>query len=1295
MRCVSNVAWIRRKQSKFNHHFHLAGGAAGDVDIASRCRGEDEDGNMWPLHWRPKSGSGRRPWRNKSPASQDEPSPSSASSPASPANPARLASDDAIEISIDQGANRQSLWDRAYDSLRTQDRQLVEDYEKLLSAELNSTDEPSLSDAASSTTVTGTGTGTGIGIHRPRHEHLNLIIDRSLHQLDDKKTKYTIAGHEFVVRDHISRAADLVLWAREWIAVAVKASPEASIAWAGISIILPLLTNPATAQEANHDGFTYVTTRMRYYAALETELLRRLGDNKGVDDGVMSQIAAHIVTLYQHILDFQIRSVLRFHQGRLKRLGRDMVRLDNWEAKRKKILELEAVVDRAVGAVNAFASRQELESLEVTSRHSFAHLEQLLSTHEEHLQVAQQQLKLQELAIKRSLSDKEQQCHQLFRLTERNKDVSYEWYKKRVDDRVEGTCQWFLQHDHFNRWLEQDSGPLLVSADPGCGKSVLAKHLIDHVLPRSASICYFFFRDRDQYTLRQALCALLHQLFLQRPFLIQHAMPAFTSDGRALAANTMAMWSILESAVRDPEAGPIIMVLDALDECRKSDFLNLAGMLKQLHRDEDGSTSVKSLMTCRPYEQVVSEFRDLLDDFPFIRIPGEEESETISREVDLVITHRVRQLAVEKQLSEAVEEHLSRRLRQIPHRTYLWVHLVFDHLKTSDFKRTAKGVESMIASLPENVNQAYERILNRSGEKERPMVRKAFRIILAAYEPLTLSQMNIAMNIDESLQDMEDLDLEDEHHFRARLRSWCGLFITVYQGKVHFIHQTAREFLIAAILPSESRPRSLRWQHSITARNAHRVLAGVCVTYLKVYNDRATAVRGSDGKQGRRLAAMLAYSAGYCMDHLRDAAVTHDDDILDTAMGLYEKGSRIRSAWQSNFRNSSEYVHLTALAMATCFGHTAVVARLLDEGVDANDPQRWKWQPSALHLAIDRGRRTIVKLLLEKGATVDYAVFHLAAQRGCEKTVQLLLDKIPAGETQGGFLGIPLARSAELGHEAVVKILLNSGADVGVRDRGGKTPLHLASLSGHAAIVRHLLNKGAVIDAKDDMDDTPLLCVIGKSYQDDPEQHEEVVRLLLSRGADFDVKSTGQGWTPLSLASAMGHTNTARLLLDSGADPEGKGLGDRTALSWAATGRSGYEVVELLVDAGAAVDTRDEEGRAPLHFAIEAAKFDVVELLLDRGADVEIKDNNGQTPLHSAASSGQYDVVKLLLDRGARRDVVDEQGRTPLSIAEDEARFFPDDVEEELEDVVGLLRGSIAQLEPELEPELVVLETGT
>ncbi|KAK0731925.1 hypothetical protein B0H67DRAFT_501978, partial [Lasiosphaeris hirsuta] len=822
------------------------------------------------------------------------------------------------------------LWDRAYRTLGENDPELVEKYEKLLFDELKTIDPTA--DKAGNTTTANTS-------DKLDRERLQTIIKQGLQRLEEKKLKYTIAGHEFAVGDCIAQAADLVLWAKGWISLATQASPEASIAWAGIAMVLPLLTNTRTAEEANHEGFTYVTTRMDYYAAFEPMFFRlaRSCDVVG-DKELMNNVTTHIVDLYEQILAFQLRSVLRFYKTRLGVIARDMVRYDDWEDWQKKITGLEDIVNKDLKLINAFVSREnleqhgeKLEKLRNASTQSLDTMRRLLATQEEHLQAAKETLELQREIVKRSLTEKEERCHQSFRLAG-TKGVSYEWYKDRVQDRVENTCQWFLEHENFIQWLKQDSGPLLVSADPGCGKSVLAKYLIDQALPRAsnASICYFFFKDQDQNTVSQALCALLHQLFTHQPLLIRHAMSKHAQDGPALVNNTVALWSILEDAIQDAQAGPVIVVLDALDECLEPEFRDLARKLKQLHRNiqrQQSHGKIRTLLTCRPYESIVADFRELAQDFPFIRIPGEDESDAISREVNLVVVHRVEQLAQEKMLDDDVKARLKERLLEIKHRTYLWVYLVFDFLKDFDFKKTIKGVDASIATLPENVNQAYEKILSKS--REATIVRKALSIILAASRPLTLAEMNIAVNTDTEADSAEALDLEKEEDFQVRLRSWCGLFVSIYHGKIYFLHQTAREFLLARPSPPTAVIPGSHWHHSIITRDAHQVLAEVCVAYLDLFNSPEHSPTGS-------CLDFLNYSANYWAQHFREARLNGPISIIDRAVRIYDPHLESLSKWHGIYHQSyiSTLGGRPSLCLAACLGHEAVAKLLLDKGVD-------------------------------------------------------------------------------------------------------------------------------------------------------------------------------------------------------------------------------------------------------------------------------------------------------------------------------------------------------------------------
>jgi len=590
--------------------------------------------------------------------------------------------------------------------------------------------------------------------------------------------------------------------------------------------------------------------------------------------------------------------------------------------------------------------------------------------------ISEKQLAIQEHAAKQKLSDKEDECLQSFRLTSSTKDASYEWYKDHVEARVEGTCEWFLNHDHFQKWLKKDSGPLLVSADPGCGKSVLAKYLIDDKLPRSSTICYFFFKDQDQNTVCQALCAIIHQLVTQKPSLIEHAMEEYKRNGREMIKSAYSLWRILGNALQDSQAGPVIIVLDALDECASSEFVDLVrGIETQCLSNHSGHSKFKYLLTSRPYEQIMGTFTHLLESFPYVRIPGEEESESISREVNHVIRYRIEQLAKKKRLSDLVKSHLAEKLLEIPHRTYLWVYLVFDYLTTEHFKKTPDGVDSTIASLPTDVYEAYERIFSRS--KGDLMVRRALSMILVASRPLTISEMNIALNVHSTSKCIQDLDLEEDDDFKSRLRTWCGLFVSIHQEKVYFLHQTAREFLLAHITSAATEPSNLRWRHSISGQGAHSVLAEVCVAYLDLLNNDMTSTdTGKRKHQGLDMNAFLVYSAENWGTHYLKACVSAGADIVPSTLRICSPDPRSWSAWFPIYQNTTGYgtyfgtsKDFTSLMISSYFGLEAVVTVLLERGAD------FEWKDNdgrtALFLAAQNGHKMIVKLLLVWGADFD------------------------------------------------------------------------------------------------------------------------------------------------------------------------------------------------------------------------------------------------------------------------------------------------------------------------------------
>ena len=154
----------------------------------------------------------------------------------------------------------------------------------------------------------------------------------------------------------------------------------------------------------------------------------------------------------------------------------------------------------------------------------------------------------------------------------------------------------------------------------------------------------------------------------------------------------------------------------------------------------------------------------------------------------------------------------------------------------------------------------------------------------------------------------------------------------------------------------------------------------------------------------------------------------------------------------------------------------------------------------------------------------------LAAQTGNLEQVEKLLKEEVDGDSPDNFYKIVLRYATYSNYPALVKLLLDKGANVDTKFDGGWTVLMAAVNNRQIEVVRVFLAAGANPNIQASYGGTALMNAAQGG-------NEEIARMLLAAGADVNAKNLG-GWSALMSAAVEGRSSTCRMLVEAGADVE-------------------------------------------------------------------------------------------------------------------------------------------------------------
>jgi len=257
--------------------------------------------------------------------------------------------------------------------------------------------------------------------------------------------------------------------------------------------------------------------------------------------------------------------------------------------------------------------------------------------------------------------------------------------------------------------------------------------------------------------------------------------------------------------------------------------------------------------------------------------------------------------------------------------------------------------------------------------------------------------------------------------------------------------------------------------------------------------------------------------------------------------------------------------------------------------------------------------------------------------------------------------------------EAVVKYLVDKGANPNIQNIAGWTALHYAAFMGQPRVVKYLIDNGADVNIKNNIGLTAAQITKNNGLLKGQKKEANV-----NIGNKYGVPTYNGTLTgPPRLISPRlisQRLKSPRLKIPILIFKDSNNFSGITLHIAASMGNLG--LVRDLVEQGADINKKDEFGHTALYSAADGGHLDVVDYLLHKGADINSMDDIGSTILHQMALMGNLRVVKYLVEHGADITIQTKAGETALQIAE---RIGSLGVEGGHKDVVKYLKGKQAE----------------
>jgi len=861
---------------------------------------------------------------------------------------------------------------------------------------------------------------------------------------------------------------------------------------------------------------------------------------------------------------------------------------------------------------------------------------------------------------------------------------------------IPGTCDWILSYPGFRTWISSTRSDVLhLTGDMGSGKSTIMSFLNNHLKSnrfddamgidlRSFTVCSFFCSGQHHH-FRDAvwiLRGILSQLLDQNENLLQsmHTSIAALDDIPAENWNQSLLWSLLENALHNVLSGPVVLIIDALDECEESSVSllleNIGNILN--HESQNPNNYTKVLISSRPTISFQPTIRPVI---ATLSVDTEEVFESLQKDVKRLINYEIGRLATAGRWTQEMSTVLGEELGGKSGVSFLWVRLVLNRMElgSQDMLR----LRMVIDESPKDLDQFYCHILASIDDDNRDLAAKMLRVLVGSMRPLTTNEFRMALAIlssgNKSLQ-LEEIKKARDRNIKYSIRNVLKSLACIRGNKVQLYHLSTKEFLLRL---SEGKVNNLelfrrpciQTLYGVTHHAANIDLARASITFLGLddFNE------DTDKTQDESL-SMFAELPLYSDDdeQLSSCPPMIAPESPSTSSSISEDGpaqARMLSVREKIKKHMFYAYSANYWALHLRLVGPLATKELLESSIHISDPNEnclMHW--SDLYRSSQSGDWVALPTPLDP---LIISAFFGVVSLGNEVLKHLT-------SLEGGKRSLALCWACRMGHIDFVEMLLAHKVDLAEHWVDGRWPISWACANGHLKIVEMLLKEDCElqINLPDSWNRSPLSLAVESG-------NLAITKLLLAvEGIDLNTPCA-DGGTPIfwSIKSEMGLDDIRllkKLLTINEIDILRRDRRGRTILSWAAE-RGALKTIDMLLKSPRPeIDILLEDtggtdtyyGRSPLGYAAFYGHADVVEVLCrTRKASAQLAsiDNWGENAVSLAATRGNLEVVQVFAKYYPQGlDVQEENGRTPLSVA-----MWGDDNENSAKLIRMLIKGGV------------------